>query len=65
MRKDPHMSSKNSISGNVVYYPNNNNLTKTLVLPYSNTHSLKKFVKANYLSYLVKPLIIYPTSMLL
>lgn len=64
VRADPHTSSENFIDGEVVYYPNSNNLTRTLILLHNNANLLKELIRANYLIPLTKPLIIYPTSML-
>lgn len=63
--KDFHTNSENLMGGEVVYCPNSNNLTRTLVLLHNSGNPLEEFIGANYLIYLVKPLIICPTLMLL
>lgn len=65
VEKDLYTSNKNFIGGEIVYHLNNNDYTKTLILPYNSANPLEEIVGANYLIYLVKLLIIYATLMLL
>lgn len=58
IKRDLYISSENSIVNKIIYYLNSNNLAKTPVLPHNSANPLKKFVRANYLIYLVKALII-------
>lgn len=65
IEKDPHTRSENLMGGKVIYHPTSNDFAKSLILLYNNAKPFKEFIEANYFIHLVKPLIIWPTPILL
>lgn len=61
--RDLYTSNDNPMGGDIVYRLNSNNFTRILILLHNCINPLEKFVGANYLIYLVIPLIICPSPM--